>query len=195
MRFNTFIEKFYVKRMAAKLSAAQWIVGRVQGNWETWSQIETALAAENDASDQLFFEREVRYPQSTKVCDFLVTPANAQDAKIWIELKVMLQTGQGGAEDLAKRYKKDIDKMLEVYESAPGSFSKSSGGPVSFAVSNANVYMEALFEILTIGQNPWCSLIKPDRSVTKFRYDERKSHEIGHGDGVIVYFDIIGKKG
>ena len=87
------------------------IIQSVNGGWEGWLQVETALALNALGGNGTQWQRERAYPGvNNNRCDVWVQPGNSQDIKIWVELKT--QNSVTNANDnVLGRYLADMQKL------------------------------------------------------------------------------------
>lgn len=141
MRFIPFAKDIFAKRMRDKINDAWNANVFTRGGWEVWAQVETALEA-LEYDNNFVLEREVYYPGTLQRCDFVITPSNADAARIWVELKVELQSGLA---NLGGRFLDDVDKMFNNKQNIPWT---DSGGAISYSVWNARDYIMTLRDLI-----------------------------------------------
>ncbi|KIL35171.1 hypothetical protein SD71_16230 [Cohnella kolymensis] len=94
----------------------------INGGWEVWMQCEIFLKL-HENNNNIVFDREVTYDQSTLRADFTFVPLNAPDTKTWVELKVLKMSKTDVA---VVEFMRDITKGTEVKRSLKSTHSATA---------------------------------------------------------------------
>jgi len=111
LRFNNFVTEVLGEEVKDQIIIIKIkdYAENINGGWEVWLQVQhTRLKSTTGVRA---FAREVPYPSGGQRCDFAFVPANADDTKIRVELKVQRNAG---AEQSVNDFVEDIKKVRGV---------------------------------------------------------------------------------